>query len=61
MQCRYGRSDPIAHGICIAGHQSAARDVTFDDFILNTWNFCTMSMDEIRDAIFNLYGTVPRD
>ncbi|KAJ8564154.1 hypothetical protein ON010_g7192 [Phytophthora cinnamomi] len=38
------------------GKQTPARGVTFDDFVLNLWNFCTMSPQDIYTHVFRLYG-----
>ncbi|KAH7484534.1 uncharacterized protein KRP23_3595 [Phytophthora ramorum] len=37
------------------GKQTPARGVAFDDFVLNMWNFCTMSSQDIYTHVFRLY------
>ena len=37
------------------GMSSKGREITFDDFVLNIWNYSTMDNDDIKQFIFCLY------
>ena len=39
------------------GLQSGSRDLHFDDFLINIWNYGTMSPHDIRHFVFQLYST----